>query len=308
MTQSNKNYSIEFFRFLFMLILAIWHFNEINIFTHGYLIVEFYFILSGFLLYKSLIKHQKGVLQYTYDKMKRFYPQYVIALLLMLILSITHQIINKSEDDYLNTIFKALTELFFIQEAGFFHGGFNYPTWYISVLLIGGGLIYSLTIYNKRLATNLILPIAIITIYTYFFNKNSSLEHWSKIGGLYEPLLRGIGGISIGVLLSHFSSIPTGKEIINQNHTVINILSISAVIFIFSILCSKHHYDQYVLIFFPFIILGCINSRTLLSKIFNDSFWQKFGAISYEMLLLHVPLIMILLQLIKYLNINIQKH
>lgn len=47
--------SIEFIRFVFICIIAIWHDNTLNVFSHS-VVVEFFFILSGFLLYNSYRK------------------------------------------------------------------------------------------------------------------------------------------------------------------------------------------------------------------------------------------------------------
>lgn len=53
-----KNPIIEFYRFLFMCVICLWHFRGIvPTFHSGYLPVEFFFILSGYLLYNTVIKH-----------------------------------------------------------------------------------------------------------------------------------------------------------------------------------------------------------------------------------------------------------
>ena len=49
-----KNNSIEFLRFLFMSILVAWH-GGFHFFAHGYLVVEFFFILSGYFIYMVTI-------------------------------------------------------------------------------------------------------------------------------------------------------------------------------------------------------------------------------------------------------------
>lgn len=47
--------SIELLRFMFMLVICIWH-SPFNVFTSGFIFVDFFFILSGYFLYKSLLK------------------------------------------------------------------------------------------------------------------------------------------------------------------------------------------------------------------------------------------------------------
>lgn len=88
--QSNKIGSIEAMRFLFMLIICLWHYQGVNgFFSHGYLGVEYFFILSGILLFKSSQKqHAPTPIDYTCSKIKRFMPQYLTAMFLMFIVSL----------------------------------------------------------------------------------------------------------------------------------------------------------------------------------------------------------------------------
>ena len=63
---------IEFYRYVFMVVLLAWH-GITHFFQNGYLIVEFFFILSGYLLMESYLKKPKTAVQYTVDKLKRIF-------------------------------------------------------------------------------------------------------------------------------------------------------------------------------------------------------------------------------------------
>ena len=52
-----KNTTIEFLRYFFMIILLIWH-GGWDYLEHGYLVVEFYFILSGYFLLTVILESQ----------------------------------------------------------------------------------------------------------------------------------------------------------------------------------------------------------------------------------------------------------
>ena len=65
--------SIEAFRFLFKLQVCIWHYKMTNVFAHGYMAVEFFFILSGVLMFFSANKENAlGTFDYTIKKVKTF--------------------------------------------------------------------------------------------------------------------------------------------------------------------------------------------------------------------------------------------
>ena len=82
-----KNNLIELYRFIFILCICIGHFFanynnilgiKINFFERGYLSVEFFFILSGFLFALKIDKnHNINIYDFIVSKIKRFYPIYV---------------------------------------------------------------------------------------------------------------------------------------------------------------------------------------------------------------------------------------
>lgn len=57
---NTRNYSVEFFRFFFMLFICLTHFPGKNVIHlhHAYLAVDFFFILSGLFIYKSSCKKE----------------------------------------------------------------------------------------------------------------------------------------------------------------------------------------------------------------------------------------------------------
>lgn len=44
---AQKKNSIEAFRFLFMLMVCVWHYKSVACIAHGYMAVEFFFIFVG---------------------------------------------------------------------------------------------------------------------------------------------------------------------------------------------------------------------------------------------------------------------
>ena len=153
--------SIDFFRFVFMLQICLWHMNRcFNLMHNGYVAVEFFFILSGVFIYKSSVSRKsKGVLDYTISKVKRYYPPFLIMLVPTLLLT-------WDGDAFVRT----LNDILFISNTGIYGKGVNDTLWYLSVLVVGGGLIYSMLKHFKDIAISFILPLLVILIYTYIFN------------------------------------------------------------------------------------------------------------------------------------------
>lgn len=82
-----RNYSIDFLKILFALSIACGHFKGSVLSSD--LIVELFFILSGFFLVNSFYsgKYHGDALSYTASRLKRIYPYYLLAFLILLFLS-----------------------------------------------------------------------------------------------------------------------------------------------------------------------------------------------------------------------------
>lgn len=289
-TLQNRNNSIEFLRFLFMSILVAWH-TGFHFFAHGYLVVEFFFILSGYFIYTSLIKKNKGTLQYTIDKIKRTYLEYIIACAFMFGLVALHAFMHHQHFFTLDNLFKFIVECLLLQSIGIFDGGFNAPLWYFSVLIWGGGGLYALLKYNKRLTVNIILPLYILLFYTYIFSKRDAIECWDKDIFLYT-MLRGFADMSVGIVTAELSLKILPK--IKKSLLLFDIVSVISFILLLTVFYTSKTYDKYTIIFIPILILNCIDEKGILHRLLNKNFSSKLGGITYEMYILHAPILMVL--------------
>ena len=85
LTTTSKNKAIEFFRFAFITVIVLWHFSNIcQVFQHGGLAVDFFFVLAGALLYRSYFCHPgRDAVQYTFRRIKRICIEWVLILLFL---------------------------------------------------------------------------------------------------------------------------------------------------------------------------------------------------------------------------------
>lgn len=298
-----KMNSIEAFRFVFMLIICIWHYQSTKALAHGYMAVEFFFILSGVLMFFSSNKeYTLGTLDYTMKKVKRFVPD---CLLLIVYVNLRHMILpallGRKELD-VSWLLQALPESLFLQNTGIYIGGVNFPMWYVSVLLFGGAFVYALLRLNKRLALSIILPMIVLVGYTYIFSmdKRGRIDSFDLHGGIYTPMLRGICGMSLGVLLGYIFVLK--KQCVMRVKTwVIDALGlISLCLFLFfAIFPTSQSYDRYLLIVVPFLLLACFVEKSLFNKLFGNKCWAILGGYSWQMLVYHGRIIIPLYVLLK---------
>jgi peptidoglycan/LPS O-acetylase OafA/YrhL len=67
-----------------------------------------------------------------------------------------------------------------------------------------------------------------------------------------------------------------------------------AVIVVGVLLFYKQNYDNMALLAFCMLILSCSISNSLVNRIFKSQIWAKLGGVTFEMLLVHAPVIWVM--------------
>lgn len=290
--------SIEFLRFTSMLVICIWH-SPFNIFTSGFIFVDFFFMLSGYFLYRSLHK-QTSPTEYIKKRILHFYDKYIIAYCLTLFIwVIQHRI------DFLHkpieSILRIIPEIFLIQDIGCFSMGINNPLWYLSVLMLCSCCLFPfLSINNKN---KYFLPFIVIFAYPYLLSQtHGNIEVFGFDGLFYLPMLRGLADMSLGCLI--YIGIDKYANEISKYIKRIDIISFISILLISIILFSNVTYTKYIIIFFPIILIACFNTKSAINKIRYPNISIYLGSLSLYMYLIHTVANRCILSLLQYIQIN----
>lgn len=115
-------------------------------------------------------------------------------------------------------------------------------------------------------------------------------------------MLRGLADMSVGIISAElsFRIIPKMKK----TFLLFDIISVISFIFLIIIFYIEKPYDKFSIIFIPILILNCVSKKGIWYRILNRNYFSQLGGITYEMYLLHLPLLMILSALFKNLEID----
>lgn len=204
-----KDNSIWIWRIVFTYLIMIFHFfNSYGIPSKLYLATDFFFLVSGFFLAKEASEYKyTNALHMIAYKVRKYYPHYIFSLIVsLLVFSILGQ------GPQVNG-FELFLESTFLSMIGVnIKHMVNVPTWYISVMLLAGYIIYFLLINHRKLFVHFVVPISIIMIISWFYRNIGFLSH-STLGenittDLYmnRPLILGYMIMSIGVILYEYTS------------------------------------------------------------------------------------------------------
>lgn len=286
---SERLKNVDFFRFIFAVMIVMYHCNGVlyskfsNVISnllpgvsHFNICVDFFFIISGFFLFKSLKKDMPA-----FEFMKNRFLRLAPLIWLYLLLDNNFYIIK----------------LFLLNDIGFGPRAGTTIHWYVSVLFWLSLFYFTLAKVFEEKYLNLI--IWIITVCSLGFCLN-----WSEfmLGGNYQNVfyfvnvgvLRGLFGMGIGyfVYLLYKSDFLNNinsymKKFLYVFEPIIFFYFIG--MFIFSAVMPKNTAFTY-LILFVIIFFMFMKNLGILSKLLNKEFSVIIGSWSYAIYVMH-PLV-----------------
>ena len=324
MTKSSKprNNIVELFRFIYSLLVLGYHVQfsysdeEVDPFENGALAVEFYFLLSGYFLARSLEKLIKDEKTTFIKKVYNFMKNKITSLLNVHILSIIVVIIIIACFDtklFWDKFLPGIPSIFLVQMIIVWSGDFNkaliIPEWYLSAMLIC--MLFMVIIFLlickklKGIYATIIL-VGIVIIITLITGLSTSWKFNENI--LYD--IRAWGEMCIGMFSYYLSIYVKNKTYENFTNILLKIIEIIGygLPVIFGIIPISLNYQVYLMmitvicefcaIFITFAEKGNIIKNERINMIFG-----YLGAISLPIYLFHP----IIITLIDYISKDIQK-
>ena len=220
--KKQKNGSVELLRFLFTSIIIFFHINldlwdqkkiiavigdiPVTFFNHGNIGVEFFFLVSGYLIAakawnrRELPYTGEDTLQFLKGKLKGLLPAYIIALIGGIVTAIVSDKLSFGET--IHRMLLSVYDIALLRISGIYIVQFVPGTWYISAMLIGGAILYSLQRRFKDTFSYLIAPVGAILLLGYLFRNYTDLN---LINGKFKTvapgLLRGLAEMSLGCVI-----------------------------------------------------------------------------------------------------------
>lgn len=256
----------------------------------GYIGVEFFFILTGIFLYKIARKiNSPGVISFSLNKVKKFYLAYVVALVLCYCVKLPyiHELFTA---DPLHEICRIIGQLLLIQNIGVVEGGINTPTWFFSILIYGGAIVYTLIKYYPKACIRIVFPILTCLFYTSIFNfqDGPGLEQWRVEVFFSMPFLRGVTDISLGVLIGY--AFFSYQQIWQKYTKCLDALGIISSILYVWIIFSGQKEAPYAILFICMLLICCLNPDSRIHLIFKSTKWLYLGNMAFDLFLIHVVL------------------
>lgn len=209
-----RNGRIDFLRFVFALVIMLHHSRYVlgddnAVFIGGSLGVEFFFLVSGYLMAVSVEKaEKKGPMvhpggetwAFLRRKLAGFLPEFLIAwgIGFVFVAFAEHYTLLQAFRAFRDEIFEVLL----LKMTGIYLRGIDGVVWYLSAMLVSMAILYPLLRRHREGMERIVCPIAALLILGYFcqaFGHPRNPTKW--LGVVYKGLLRGFAELSLGVFL-----------------------------------------------------------------------------------------------------------
>ena len=300
MSNNKENYFIDFLRFIFSLCILFYHswifsgtFGN-GILNNGYLAVDFYFIVTGYLMINSIYNHKnnnlsvlKDSFNFVHRKIKKLLPALVATFLVGVLFVYGKSILSDPKILLSNQLWPELFQL----------GILGYPLsvnsswWYISAMIFVIALLYPFATKYKENYCKYICPLVIIftlgLVNVCKININDPLTiSFFLRNGFYKALIF----IPLGNISYIITDILKRK---NFSKYKIILLSLIEIILYVAIVLNM----QYLFIgtFLCAILLALnisltFSNVTLAPKIFKHTIWKKLGNYGFYIFLCNISI------------------
>jgi len=305
----NKLFALESLRGIAALLVALFHYPSSSFlyFDKGFYAVNFFFILSGFVIsynYENKIKDFKDIINFQIKRFLRLYPIHLFVLLIILaIQTLKFFVIEFSILPFGSEAFgERYTFGDFVSNLFLLHSIFNFSywlswnpaSWSISTEFYTY-LVFILTFFLFQKYKFLIIFIFIILASPFFIENYSyfSLPHkFPYINGVFFQCLFNFGNGCI----CYYLFLKIKKEF--KDIFVLLFLIFCACIYYF----SSVFFLKYNFIIFSLIVLifSKLNSSSLTYRMFNMKPLVFLGTISYSLYMIHEQVIYILIQILRF--------
>ena len=237
---NKRNGAIDLLKFLFGIMIVFYHgriFSESErmIFGAGYIAVEFFFLVSGYLMTAkaySVSKREniltgKETTDFILKKVKTMLPHILFAYVVCVIVQfcITSNPL-KFTKLVVHTVWEPL--MLWMSGVGTNDLQINAQTWYISAMLLSMLVMYPIMIRKFDLFTHVVAPAAAIFLFGWIAQKHGSLNHYRGWAGItYSGNLRAIANLSLGSVCWVFAQKLQDVQFSKLGRTVLTIAEVS---------------------------------------------------------------------------------
>lgn len=297
-----RNGAIDFLKFFFAAQIVFFHggnFAETKdiLFSLGAIGVEFFFIVSGFLMASSAFRRMEQpadslgaeTISFLGHKIKGLLPDVYVAWIVAFL--VTCWMDSLSGTNLVKKTIMSVFELMFVNQTGLMGFRSNKVTWYLSAMLLAMLVLYPVLIKTRKTFIYLIALILALFIYGYLYKSGaeglSAPSHWN--GHFTNGFLRAAAGISLGCISYGIVDKIKDIKLTVLGTWLVTMIEAGCYGFVsYASLVSLHSDFDYALVVFLLAGVTITFSRKSYSpRLFQHKCFTWLGVFSFDLFLSH---------------------
>ncbi|MGR3911616.1 acyltransferase [Burkholderia sp. SR8] len=261
-------------------------------YSHGLLLVDFFFVLSGFVLARTYWTEQRSpnFLSNLRDRIARLYPLHFVMLCLVAIMQwvLVHRLEASPFIYTFNDKREFALNLLLLNRTGLEHGfSFNAPSWSISAEFVVN-VVFLATISSRRKLSSILLSAGFVVALAAIF-RNGLISNATFVG-IDNDIFRAMFGFCIGVALLRVDDVFAKISVPKSVYDLIAVASAACFLYY----CASSRFSSgldfaITLVCFPTLIVGAIRG-SVVNKVLKLAPLVFLGSISYSIYLVHFPM------------------
>lgn len=306
--KSARNGKIEFLRFAFCIVIMLFHIGDtvlglsyrlagnISLFSKGYFGVEFFFVVSGYLMAASAFKNQSNVISLGSDTFN-FMQRKVMAILPyhLIVFAITFVGVCILEQysfmDITKRFLSAIPNLLLISRSGLANTDILGVEWYISDMLIAMLVLYPLCRRYYDKFTKIVAPVLAVMIVGYLIKTTGTLSGSTAWSGLVaKTFLRAVSELCAGVFVFELCRNIKKLNFTKTDRAILTVVELCSYIAVGLFMLMANIQGKFGGQFLIFTCVGvCLSFSgvTYGDSLFNNSFVYFLGSLSLPLYLCH---------------------
>ena len=296
-----KFLNVEFLRFIFSVFIVILHFccihfakfgdigdiiGKNSVVKHGYLAVQYFFIIAGFFLIYTLNKNLT-VMDFIKKKIVRLWP--LMALNFVLFLMASGFGIVKFN------FYKYVFSLLLLENIGVTFDHTIQGGWFVSVLFFVSLFYFYIFKYFDKKYYNFYIPILVILGYTYMVHGTNGAigAQLQIIGEVFNGgVIQGISAMGLGFLIHEFYRYLETQNYIETLKSKIIYTLLEGYLLgfvVYETIMHKIHFKNLLILVIAFcgLFITFLLQRGYISKILNNKISGILGRYAYSLFLTH---------------------
>ena len=309
-----NNGKIAFMKFVFSIAIISFHLrgfqNDKLFLCGGSIMVDFFFLVSGFLFAVHLTKYEKIKKEelfvegknFIFKKIKSFFPY----ILFLCIISAPLLVIYKEYQllDFVNSFYSLLYIPIKIKQDNIFG-----IAWYIIALIEAEAILFPIILKNKQRYINYICPLIILLLGGYIFiNHHYLADPWGLAMTSRWGLLRAIFDVNVGVLAYTGAAKLSKVNFTIFSRICLTIIELFGYFVTFSVISIENFHSRFdiiMVVFYTMSIIISFSSKAYFNEILNNKIVFYLQKLSLPMYINQILIITIFRTIMLKNNIEI---